>query len=303
MAKILLVEDDNIIRYTFTGFLEDKGHFVVAVEDGRYALEALKEESNFDLILAEIELPRMPGHVLLRQVGENYPHIKQMLLTEHGIENFISIASQFGFSNIITKTIPMNFDDILTYMEGLLDGKCFGVRGYMNEEHEYFELDVLNSDDIVVHIHNILEKFEIEDEEGKLEEAFVKVLTNAVHYGILGADGAQKKDWEQGVAVPPGQVIVECGKDEEKLAVAIFDSAGRLEKKHILRGLSRQIRKDKAGAPIDVSNTSGKGMFISRKNMDRVIVNIEKNKRTEVICIKYLNQIPIGPKPLLINEI
>ncbi|MEE2960612.1 MAG: response regulator [Myxococcota bacterium] len=303
MAKILVAEDDNIIRFTLAGFLEQDGHDVVTVEDGQCALEILNEDSNFDLVLAELELPRLSGHLLFRLMQDEYPHIKQVLLTDYDIKHFISIATQFGFSNFVTKTIPLNFQDILAYMKALLEKDFFGIDRYLGAEHEFLELDVVRSTDIADHIHKILEQFEIDDEECKLEQAFVEILTNAVYYGVLHADGAQKHNWEREFLIPEGQVTVECGQDSEKIAVAICDTGGRLNKKQVLRWLSRQVRVCPQGLPLGMRDTHGRGLYLSREFTDRLIINIEKGKRTEIICIKYFNQTGLGPKPLLINEV
>ena len=67
--------------------------------------------------------------------------------------------------------------------------------------------------------------------------------------------------------------------------------------------LSRQIRKNAMGLPLGITDSHGRGLFLSREYMDRLVVNIERGKRTEIICVKYLKTSYEGPKPLLINEI
>ena len=44
-------------------------------------------------------------------------------------------------------------------------------------------------------------------------------------------------------------------------------------------------------------------MYIARQYIDRMIVNIDKNKQTEIIIMNYLSDKYLGYKPLYINEL
>lgn len=63
-AKLLLVEDNRVNRLLLTRLVDQLGHRVVAVENGRQALERLENE-RFDLILLDIEMPELDGFGLL----------------------------------------------------------------------------------------------------------------------------------------------------------------------------------------------------------------------------------------------
>ena len=95
------------------------------------------------------------------------------------------------------------------------------------------KLEVLNSGDIAGFIKTILTELPFEDS-SMLEQAFVEVLTNAVYYGVFDSDGANKHEWEVDIDVPPGQVEVNYGCDDEKLVVGIKDTGGKLDKKKIM---------------------------------------------------------------------
>ncbi len=64
---LLLVEDDPINREAMTMLLRGRGHAVVAVEDGRQALEAL-ESHRFDCVVLDIQTPGLDGFEVLRRV-------------------------------------------------------------------------------------------------------------------------------------------------------------------------------------------------------------------------------------------
>ena len=302
MNRILFAEDDPTTRMVVSEFLRSEGYDVVAVEDGQYAIEALAMDSGFDLLLSDIDMPRLQGHLLLNRVEKLYPNIRRVLLTGYDTDKYMSIATQFGISNIITKTNPFNLKDLGAYLGGLLRGDVFGIARYLSDETEVTSLEVRNSSQIAGFIKRILTEHPLEDD-GILEQAFVEVLTNAVYYGVFDADGANKAEWEVDVDVPPGQVEVEYGSDADKLVVSIKDTGGKLNKKKILFWLSRQVRKNAIGLPLGITDSHGRGLFLSREYMDQLVVNIDPGKCTEIICVKYYREGYSGPKPLLINEI
>lgn len=303
MARILIAEDDVSTRMLLEECLIDDGYEVKAAKDGVEALEFLEEDSNFDLVLSDINMPRMKGHELLHKVEEKYPHILRVLITGYNIEEYISIAKDYGISNIITKIVPFNFEEISTYLKVLLSGEIFGIKQYIKKDINPLKIDVLNPQNITSYAEQITNHYNLEEKNKYLQLVLIEILNNAIYYGIKNADGAHKENWDDDFELEPGQVEIVCGQDENQVAISIIDRGGSLSKDHIIYWLSRQIEKDEVGLPLGLLDVHGRGLFLSREYMDRLIVNIEKGKRTEVICINYIDGKYEGPKPLLINEI
>nr|WP_329447564.1 two-component system response regulator CseB [Streptomyces sp. NBC_01426] len=69
LARVLLVEDDDLMRRSFTVALERYGYRMKAAADGLAALELLREES-FDLLILDVLLPGLDGIGLCRRVRE-----------------------------------------------------------------------------------------------------------------------------------------------------------------------------------------------------------------------------------------
>ena len=68
-ATIVLAEDSDFFRKQLTGYLEAEGYHVVACEDGQAAWDALHEPGQpCDLIVTDLEMPRMDGFELVRKV-------------------------------------------------------------------------------------------------------------------------------------------------------------------------------------------------------------------------------------------
>jgi two-component system cell cycle response regulator CpdR len=80
MARILLAEDDDQLRIFLARGLERAGHVVDAVGDGAAAL-ILAQETNFDLLLADVVMPGLDGIELAREVADRQPGIRVMFIT------------------------------------------------------------------------------------------------------------------------------------------------------------------------------------------------------------------------------
>lgn len=80
MAKILVADDQESMRLIISNLLEENGHSVKTAEDGVQALNLLKQDS-FDLVVADVNMPRLNGLEFLKQVKENDPKIRVVFVT------------------------------------------------------------------------------------------------------------------------------------------------------------------------------------------------------------------------------
>ena len=80
MIRILLAEDDQVMREYLARALERSGYRVSAVDRGTAAIPLLEAES-FDLLLTDIVMPEMDGIELARRAGEMAPDMKVMFIT------------------------------------------------------------------------------------------------------------------------------------------------------------------------------------------------------------------------------
>ena len=72
MGKILVVEDNEVLRNSVVQALQENGHIVTEVSDGEEAMERLQEES-YDVVLTDMRMPKKSGLEVLRfarQVNE-----------------------------------------------------------------------------------------------------------------------------------------------------------------------------------------------------------------------------------------
>jgi CheY-like chemotaxis protein len=82
MARILIAEDDDAIRGMVVRALGEDGHELTATTDGATALDVLQlSGGEFDLLLADVQMPVMDGVALALAAGRDHPDIPIMLMT------------------------------------------------------------------------------------------------------------------------------------------------------------------------------------------------------------------------------
>jgi adenylate cyclase len=68
-GRLLVADDNKVNRLLLQRSLEQQGHSVALAENGRVALEVLKRDGNFDLLLLDIEMPEMNGFQVLEHLA------------------------------------------------------------------------------------------------------------------------------------------------------------------------------------------------------------------------------------------
>ena len=81
MAKILIAEDDDVIRELLVRALDEDGHELTAAADGAAALDALNDGDEYDLLLTDVKMPRLDGIALALAAGRDHPDLAIMLMT------------------------------------------------------------------------------------------------------------------------------------------------------------------------------------------------------------------------------
>jgi CheY-like chemotaxis protein len=119
MKKILVIDDDAVVRETIIQVLESEGYLVVSAEDGRRGLACYRNEAP-DLVITDIIMPEMEGLQALAQIRDLNPAAKMIAISggaRIGNTDFLEIARLLGASDVISK--PFDPDDFLIRI-----GKC-----------------------------------------------------------------------------------------------------------------------------------------------------------------------------------
>ena len=125
MEKILIIDDNESLRYTLESVLEEHGYDPKSVEDGSKAIEEVKTK-NYDLVICDMKMPKMDGMQILAEVKKIDPDIPFIILTAFGdIRNAVEAMKQ-GASDYLTK--PFDNDGMIMTLR-----KALEIR-YLNKE-------------------------------------------------------------------------------------------------------------------------------------------------------------------------
>lgn len=301
--KILLVDDEIDILDMLGDFLSEHGYHVDTAVDGIDALEKM-DKTQYDLLLSDIRMPRMKGFELIREARARFPQVKSALITAYDVNEYIRMARDEDAGNIITKTSPFNFDEVLTVVRNLITEDIFGLERYLRPGAKSDFFEIRHSNQIDDAIKSACDVFADPKVVIKFKRVLREIVTNAVYYGSRNEAGDKKELWDIDVALNPGEYVTVChGQDDEKQAVSVVDRTGRLKKREVLFWLDRNISRDMEGQPISMYDKHGRGLFISRESIDRFIINIKRGIMTEIIAINFVGELYKGYRPLLITEI
>ncbi len=82
-AKILIVDDELIMRESLAGWLERDGHYIETAASGEEALERINA-FRFDILLVDIKMEGISGLDVLKQVKESDPDVAVVMITAYG---------------------------------------------------------------------------------------------------------------------------------------------------------------------------------------------------------------------------
>lgn len=82
--RVLLVEDEVVLRMSTTDMLEQLGCFVAGVGSGEQALELLARGGSFDLLLTDLGLPGMSGEELAGRIRQQFPRLPVVIASGYG---------------------------------------------------------------------------------------------------------------------------------------------------------------------------------------------------------------------------
>jgi DNA-binding NtrC family response regulator len=106
-TRILIVDDEVIMRESLSGWLARDGHDVETAASGEEALEKL-QRSRFDILLVDIKMEGISGLEVLRKVKENDPDVAIVMITAYGSITTAIEAMKNGAYDYLLKPFDPN---------------------------------------------------------------------------------------------------------------------------------------------------------------------------------------------------
>ena len=106
--RILVVDDEELIRNLVVNGLSELGHSWITAIDGVDALNKMGE-NKFDAVITDITMPNMDGIILTREISKQYPAIPVMVMVGFDEEYSVGTAISVGAREFIKK--PFSLDE------------------------------------------------------------------------------------------------------------------------------------------------------------------------------------------------
>ena len=136
--KILLVEDEAILRESLRDWLIEDGYDVECVESGEEALEIIKKEE-FGVIVLDLKLPGIDGLQVFEEAKELKPETKGVIITAYPSKETLEKAKRLGLIDYLPK--PFKVEDLERIIGGAL-GELEGEK--IGKEHLWLELGAVS---------------------------------------------------------------------------------------------------------------------------------------------------------------
>ncbi len=134
-TRILIVDDELIMRESLAGWLERDGHDVHKAESGEEALKKLKD-NRYDIMLVDIKMEGMSGLDLLKRVRESDPDVAVVMITAYGSISSSIEAMKNGAQDYLLK--PFDPNELGVVIEKIIENQARVKEiQYLKEEYKH----------------------------------------------------------------------------------------------------------------------------------------------------------------------
>ena len=103
-TKILIIDDEKLVRESIAIYLEDSGYMVIEAEEGKQGIERFCE-FNPDLVLCDLRMPQLDGLEVLKKLGEISPDTPIIIVSGAGQIHDVVEALRLGAHDYLVKPV------------------------------------------------------------------------------------------------------------------------------------------------------------------------------------------------------
>lgn len=106
--RILIVDDELVLRESLAGWLERDGYEVETASGSKEALKRLKD-NRFDILIVDVKMKEVSGMEILKQVNANHPDATVIMMTAYGsIDKAIQAMKNKAYDYLLKPFDPMD---------------------------------------------------------------------------------------------------------------------------------------------------------------------------------------------------
>ena len=233
--RILIAEDSPSVRNMLVAELLELGFEVVSACDGREAVDVLEKDKNFNLVISDVEMPRMDGLALTTAIRTN-PEIENMPVIVYSSIGDIGMKARAEFLKASAHVTKLSVEELMANVIKFVSGGKIEIPG---ENEEVTETSISQD----TGEGNISEDF-VGDEQldisepaqssftETVEEAEMETLSAETALAIIEESSGKKEDGNETWNSVPGTAEVEAERkqtisNEEIAAMIAEEAAGR----------------------------------------------------------------------------
>ena len=120
MARILIIDDEELVRFTIRQILEAAGHDVGEAKNGAEGLTRFKTNP-YELVITDIIMPEKEGIETIIELHRDFPATRIIAISGGGRTrnlDFLKLAGQFGAAVSLAK--PFSDDELIAAVDSCL---------------------------------------------------------------------------------------------------------------------------------------------------------------------------------------
>jgi two-component system nitrogen regulation response regulator NtrX len=155
VAKVLIVDDEQSIRYVLREILEDEKYQVSDASNGQEALDLLQKEA-FDVVLSDVKMPKMDGLELLDKVIKEGIDTQFIMISAHGTIDTALEATRKGAFDFIEK--PPDLNRVLLAIRNAIDKKSLVSETKVLRKKVSKKYDIIGESEVIEHVKSTIAK-------------------------------------------------------------------------------------------------------------------------------------------------
>jgi two-component sensor histidine kinase len=293
--KVLLISQDKDFIYLFLQSVIPSFSFEAETSPDKAAANILNNSPS--IVLCE--------HDMIDSVCSSLPedkssHSKWVIISPGKIEEHLISALKHRVHNIFPKNLLKDNESRKFFLLKIaLIDNSFGLQNFLNPPKMLFYERFRSKKGKRETIEKIVNYFATCGYEIHqlyyVRLVLEELVNNALFHAFLEQNGKEKyhvSHFEK--LADDEQINIDFGNDSESIGFAVTDNRGRLHPMTIVEKLARQHNRK------GIYDESGRGIYLSAKFSSILVINIEKNKRTQILAL-FSDKPKDDPKPLSIN--
>jgi len=125
-AKVLVIDDEQVVRHSVTRALENEHCTVEQAGSGASGLQALARQP-FDVVLLDLRMPEMDGVETLGRIKQRWPDTEVVVITGYPTVETAKQAVRLGAYDYVAK--PVGCDEVAQITRNAMQHKRWALRG------------------------------------------------------------------------------------------------------------------------------------------------------------------------------